>query len=59
MVAKETKQLNKAYNNRLNFIQKSIFTDKTAGLMLFVEYLKYLRDLLVLNEYNKDNNNCR
>ena len=53
MTVKETKQLNKTYNNRFNFLQKSIFINKETGLLLFVEYLKYLRDLVVLNEYNK------
>ena len=48
------KQLNKAYSNRFDFLQKSIIINKEAGLVLFVEYLKYLRDLTVLNEYNKN-----
>ena len=59
MTAKETKQLNKAYNNRFNFIQKSIFVNKDAGLILFVEYLKYLRDSIVLNEYDTESENSK
>ena len=54
MTAKETKQLNKAYKNRFNCLQNSIFVNKEAGLTLFIEYLKYLRDLIVINEYNKE-----
>ena len=54
MTAKEIKQLNKAYNDRFNFLQKGIFINKEAGLKLFVEYLKYLRDLVVLSNYPKE-----
>ena len=54
MITKEIKQLNKAYNDRFNLLQKSVFINKEAGLILFTEYLKYLRDLIVLNEYRKD-----
>ena len=53
MQAKEIKQLNRAYKNRFDYLQSSTFVDKEAGLLLFVEYLKYLRDLIVLGEYNK------
>ena len=54
MIAKEVKQLNKAYNNRFNYLQKSIFVNKDAGLVLFIEYLKYLRDSIVLAEYSSE-----
>ncbi len=54
MTVKEINQLNNAYSKRLTFLQKSIFINKDAGLTLFVEYLKYLRDLIVLNDYNKE-----
>ena len=54
MTTKEIKQLNKAYNARFNCLQKSIFVNKDAGLALFIEYLKYLRDSIVLNEYNTE-----
>jgi hypothetical protein len=53
MTTKEINQLNKAYKNRFNCIQKSIFINKEAGLLLFVEYLKYLRDSIVVNEYTQ------
>ena len=54
ITAKEIKQLSKAYNNRFNFLQNSIFINKEAGLILFVEYLKYLRDSILLCEYSSE-----
>ena len=59
MIAKETKQLNKAYNDRFNFLQKSFFVNKETGLVLFIEYLKYLRDFIVLSEYNKESEDSK
>lgn len=50
MTKKEIKQLNKAYEISFARLQKSIFTDKKNGLILFTEYLKYLRDSIVLQE---------
>jgi hypothetical protein len=50
MTEKEIKQLNRAYKTAFNCLQKSIFTDRQCGLMLFVEYLRYLRDLIILHE---------
>lgn len=54
MMIREVHRLNKAYKNRFDYLQKSIFVNKDAGLGLFIEYLKYLRDSLILNEYNKE-----
>ena len=51
---KETKQLKNAYSTRFNLLYKSIFVDKDAGVSFFIEYLKYLRDSLVLNEYGNE-----
>lgn len=51
MTTRETKQLNKSYSKSFKRLQKAFFTDKKAGLSLFIEYLKYLRDLIVLAEY--------
>jgi hypothetical protein len=50
MTKKETKQLNKVYEITFNKLQKAIFVDTKNGLALFVEYLKYLRDSIVLQE---------
>lgn len=54
MTTKEAKQLNKAYKKRFNYLQKGFFENKEIGLTLFVEYLKYLRDCIVLCEYNSE-----
>lgn len=54
MTTKEIKQLNKAYTKSFKRIQKRFFTDRTTGLSLFIEYLRYLRDFIVLDEYSKD-----
>ena len=59
MTTKEINQLNKAYKNRFSYLQNSIFVNKEAGLTLFVEYLKYLRDSVVLNEYNQESENSK
>ena len=45
----EIKKLNKAYNKSLNHLQKDFFVNKDCGLLLFVEYLKYIRDVIILN----------
>ena len=52
MMRKEIKQINKAYDSRFKTIQKDLFIDRSAGLNLFIEYLKYVRDTLILTEYN-------
>ena len=59
MTAKEIKQLNRAYSNRFNVIQKNLFINKETGLIFFVEYLKYLRDSIVLNEYSKESEDSK
>ena len=53
-MTKEVRQFNRAYKNRFDYLQKSIFANKGSGLELFVEYLKYLRDSLILNEFGKE-----
>lgn len=50
MTEKELKQLNNAYSKLFNNIYKEFFIDKSAALILFVEYLKYIRDLSILTE---------
>jgi len=49
MGKQQVKQLNKAYKKSFNTLDKSFFQSKTAGLNLFVEYLRYLRDLIILS----------
>ena len=54
MTTQTIKQLNKAYTSRFKYLQKSFFINKEAGLILFIEYLRYLRDFCILSEYHKD-----
>lgn len=49
MKVHEIKKLNKAYDKSLARLQKDFFVNKDCGLVLFVEYLKYLRDTIILD----------
>lgn len=49
MGKQQVKQLNKAYKKSFNTLNKSFFQSKTAGLTMFIEYLRYLRDLMILS----------
>lgn len=51
----QTKLLNKAYYKSLKNLNKNFFNNKNAGLFLFIEYLKYIRDSLILESTE---NNC-
>ena len=42
------KSLAKAYNKRAKQLTKNFTVDKNAGLQLFVEHLRYLRDTLII-----------
>ena len=57
MTTKEIKQLNKAYSNKFAMLQKSLFTDIHSGLVLFAEYLKYVRDFTILAEFYCESDN--
>lgn len=46
MIAKS--KLSKAYSKRLKQMNKNFFTKPDTGLYVFVEYLRYLRDLCVV-----------
>ena len=48
MTAKEAKQLNKAYTKAFKRLQKDFFINRNSGLLFFTEYLKYLRDIIIL-----------
>jgi hypothetical protein len=50
----ETKLLNKAYTKRFKQLTKNILTSKGAGLAIFVEHLKYLRDAYILTQKSVD-----
>ncbi len=48
------KQLNKAYEKRLKALNKDFFNNTRIGLLLYVEYLKYLRDSFILDSHNDE-----
>ena len=43
-------QLNKAYSNRFKQLNKGILTTNSSGLNVFVEHLKYLRDVKIITQ---------
>lgn len=47
-------QLNKAYKRRLKYLNKNMLSTDESGLLVFVEYLKYLRDTHVLTQGSTD-----
>lgn len=49
MGKQQIKQLNRAYKKSFNISKKSLLQSKTAGLNIFVEHLRYLRDMLLLS----------
>lgn len=49
MSALYKKQLKKAYKKRFKVLNKSFFDDSASGILLFNEYLKYLRDFMIVN----------
>lgn len=49
MRKQQIKQLNKAYRRSFNTLNKALFQSKSAGLVIFIEYLRYLRDLMILS----------
>lgn len=46
---KQIKQLDKAYKKSFNTLNRSLPQSKTAGLNIFVEHLRYLRDSMLLS----------
>lgn len=46
----EIKQLDKAYTKRFKLLNKNILESEDSGLLLFVEHLKYLRDIYILRQ---------
>lgn len=48
------KQLNKAYSKRFKQLSKNILTSSNAGVIMFVEHLKYLRDAHIVNQTSTD-----
>ncbi len=49
MEKQQIRQLNKAYKKSFNALNKSLIQSKTAGLDIFIEHLRYLRDSMILS----------
>lgn len=49
MEKQQIKQLNRAYKKSFNILSKSLLQSKTAGLNIFIEHLRYLRDSMILS----------
>lgn len=45
---KELSQITKAYEKRLKQLNKNFSSDNSAGLSIFAEHLKYIRDYLLV-----------
>ena len=46
---RQLKQLNKAYHKNIKSLEKQFYSQaKDASLIIFIEYLKYIRDLYIL-----------
>ena len=48
MENKQLKQLDNAYRKNFKALSKQFFDSKETGLIFFIEYLRYIRDHLVL-----------
>lgn len=57
MGKQQIKQLNKAYKKNFAALNKAFFQSKKTGLKMFVEYLRYLRDLMILSTESLDKAN--
>jgi hypothetical protein len=49
MEKQQTKRLGKAYKKSFNTLNKSLLQSKVTGLNIFVEHLRYIRDLTILS----------
>jgi hypothetical protein len=50
----EVKQLNKAYSKKFKQLYKSMLNTNISGLNIFVEHLRYLRDMYILTQKSTD-----
>ena len=55
MLVIHKKQLNKAYKKRFKTLSKTFFIESKQGIILFKEYLKYLRDSILLSTNDLEN----
>jgi hypothetical protein len=52
----EVKYLNKAYTKKFKHLNKQLLNTRNSGLLIFVEHLKYLRDIQVLTTNSIETN---
>ena len=43
------KLLNKSYNKRFKRVNTEFFSASKTGIVAFIEYLKYIRDFIIIN----------
>ena len=53
MTDQQITTINRAHSKKTKLLYKNFYKDRTSGLALFIEYLKYIRDLLVLESSQK------
>lgn len=53
------KMLAKAYKKSLKKLNKTFFTNKFAGIRLFAEYLRYMRDSLIIDYFDTTDYNTQ
>ena len=46
----KVKLLNKAYKKRFKQLNKNILVSEDSGIVVFIEHLKYLRDIYILTQ---------
>lgn len=51
---KKVKQLNKAYTKRFKQLSKNILATENFGLLMFVEQLRYTRDIYIIMQKSTD-----
>lgn len=56
MKNRQLNNLNKAYNKRFNNLKKLLIKVPQASIILFVEHLKYIRDICIISNLNISEN---
>ncbi len=51
---KQSKQIDRTYDYTLKVLRKDFFNNNRAGLNLFIEYLRYVRDKIVISSNSLD-----
>ena len=54
MSSRHIKHITKVYDKNFSLLYKDFFKDTSIGLKLFIEYLKYLRELITFDVENEE-----